>query len=260
MNCTKFDRQLCEAVEVRESLEPRVAEPRSIESARLDTLRTHAEQCAQCRRKWDEFELINRLISIWKPQVPEVDLADAVLFAVANDVTNELDRTSHRTVRLGFANLVSGRSQRAVLAVVALAGIVLAVLSIVANRPIDPPQGDALAKHDASHVASESRLRAISSSPPIGELLSDASAAYQLVASDTATLVQDGVSLFRPAAVEANQLPVEAESPMVLRNLADTIPGRIEQFGQGLKPIGSGVKSATGFLFKVLPFQESPAT
>ena len=269
MNCTKFELQLREAAELRTSLEPRKTEPSSdgssTESSPLGELRTHAEQCSQCRRRWDEFELLDRVISMWKPLVPEVDLTDAVLLAVASAESDQAADAPPaellRPVQPDSPDSGTRRIGRTGIALVAIAGIVAALLLITSRLSPVPPGDDEVANVEVDPATRELQLQIAANPPPIDDLLSDAGNAYQLVATDTATVFRDSVNLFKPtASVVSNAPQPTAKSPAVLRRLTDTIPGRIEKLGRELKPIGSGVASATGFLLNVIPFNDTPAT
>lgn len=68
MNCADFEKRL------NDDFEPSGL----AESVDLDE---HARHCADCRPMWDRFLVLSESISLWREELPEIDLAEAVVNA-----------------------------------------------------------------------------------------------------------------------------------------------------------------------------------
>ncbi len=79
LNCTEFEARLMQAVEDRESLEGSFEDEADPQSQLWQELRARANACPHCRQLWNEFALLERVLPVWKTQLPPVDLTDAVM-------------------------------------------------------------------------------------------------------------------------------------------------------------------------------------
>lgn len=265
MNCTKFERLLDETVFNRGD-----------ESARA-TLKSHADDCAECQPKWSEFAVLDQVIPRWNAvyaavaERDPIDLVDSVMFELAN--TDEA--TGDSSPRKPAAPAQPAASTPNVTAVPATAGtrvsrqtglgltaicataLIAAVMVSLRDRP--SPDGPLVARADQSASEADNVSPTHEPAPPLDDLFADAGNAYDFVATDTASVLSDGASLFRPVGFSLRpSVDVPNTEPSTMRAMADEIPGRLERFGQGFKPISKGVSSATGFLLNVLPMDDAP--
>lgn len=257
MNCTEFEQLLDEGVVSRE-----------LHAAARTTLKSHADGCSACCSKWDDFVLLDDVIPRWNSafnaavEHDPIDLADSVMFALASEVAASDDgvaETSAPTpvVRASPAVDPPQTSRKTGVLLTAICASALVALVVFSLR--EQPEKDVreIAKSEMPAEPDETERVAIEAAPPMDELLADAGSAYRLVANDTATIWSDGASLFKPETIRLSPA-TETHEPSAVRVMAEDIPGRLERFGQGFKPISSGVSSATGFLFNVIPLSDAP--
>jgi hypothetical protein len=247
MNCTEFEERLMQAVEDRQSLEP-FEEESGPGSLLWQELRARANACEHCRKLWNEFALLDRVLPVWKSQLPPVDLADRVMArwreeqtaanpssAVAN--TNGQKRT---TWRFPFSMIL------------AVAVAVLAAIPFVFPPPSDPDlpktgtishlepvSADGTLPVPEAHVAAEP-----SAVTDWQALAQDAGSAYWALASDAADSFASVTDFVPP-----RKAAIETEKPQQ----PEPSTGWVEGIGSGLKPIGQDVKKSMGFLFEALP-------
>ena len=72
MNCLEFENRLQETLDHRES------------KATAELL-AHAEICGACHELFTNFMTLERMVSTWKVHIPQVDLTNKILDAVAAD-------------------------------------------------------------------------------------------------------------------------------------------------------------------------------
>ncbi len=236
LNCTKFETQLAEAVESRQS-------PGS-ESAVWKALRAHAGGCAHCRELWNQFALLDRVLPAWKDHVPPVDLADAVMSRLQSDQPTSSPPPNRR---LSWSAIFSAGS---LAAVVVLAGVLYwhSRQQPEAGLPPTVPVAEV-------HPETPSPLPEESLNPP--EDLADenwqvlaqqAGTAYLVLAHDAAESLATAKVL-----VPARKTPAQPLNPKPKKPASPWVKG----IGSGLKPIGQDVHRAMGFLFDVLPEDNS---
>lgn len=271
MNCTEFEQLLDDAVF-----------DRGLDSSARTTLKSHADACSSCQPKWSEFAMLDELIPRWnaafeaKTQRDPVDLVDSVMFELANvDETDVVSRHDAQREVGHVARLVSNGvakptmksigkssgarvSRRTGVGLTVICATTLAALVMLSLRDRSS-KNEPLVVTSNQPTATNTVASTIEPAPPIDELLADAGNAYDFVATDTASMLADGASLFRPAGFSLRP-SVDEPTPKqsTMRTMADEIPDRLERFGRGFKPISSGVSSATGFLFNVLPMGDAP--
>lgn len=79
MNCLEFENRLQETLDHRESKS--TAE-----------LLAHAEICGACHELFTSFMTFERMVSAWKVHIPQVDLTNEILDAIAADSTSRPDQ------------------------------------------------------------------------------------------------------------------------------------------------------------------------
>jgi hypothetical protein len=85
MNCTEFEKRL------QEQFGP----------TRLDEagdLAEHAHQCSACRELLEHFRVLSDCLSVWREQIPEVDLSGAVVSACQSQRELVIDRFTEAVV------------------------------------------------------------------------------------------------------------------------------------------------------------------
>ena len=91
MLCADFDDRLNDACDISAaSVAPDLAE--------------HAASCAACRANWEGHRLLSDCIVAWRQDVPEVDLTDAVIFALRQpvDITSHISSAAAKTDASGL--------------------------------------------------------------------------------------------------------------------------------------------------------------
>jgi hypothetical protein len=249
LNCTAFEERLIQAVEARESLAA-FEDECDPQSAPWQELRAHAHQCPDCRKLWNEFALLERVLPVWKSQLPPVDLAERVLARWREEQTS-FPATAEATKTNGRKNSSWAFPWSVVLAVAAL---VLVSIPFVFPPSSDPDPSETIAiSHPAPEPAGNDQnppppnlkdSEAPSLNPDWQELAQDAGSAYWALASDAADSFAS-VTVFVPPRKAASEPPKPEDPPPA--------GGWVEGIGTGLKPIGQDVKKSMGFLFEALP-------
>jgi hypothetical protein len=249
LNCTAFEERLMQAVEARESLAV-FEDECDPQSTPWQELRAHAHQCPDCRKLWNEFALLERVLPVWKSQLPPVDLAERVLARWREEQTSvpapaEASKANGRKTSLwGFPWSV----------VLAVAALVLVSIPFLFPPPSDPDPSETIAiSHPAPNPAGTDQKPSPpkpkgSEEPPSSTdwqtMAQDAGSAYWALASDAADSFAS-VTVFVPSR-KAVAIPPKPEEP-------PPGGGWVEGIGTGLKPIGQDVKKSMGFLFEALP-------
>lgn len=254
LNCTEFEERLMQAVEDRTSLDS-LEDENDPASGLWQELRARANQCPHCRKLWNEFALLERVLPVWKSQLPPVDLADRVIARWREEQTAAGTPAS--------ASHPNGRKKSSwrfpFSIVMAIAVAVLAAVPFLFPPPTDPdlsgtittsaPVEEPVSPDGTSSVpeTNVSETNVSETSPANTDwqaLAQDAGSAYWALASDAADSFAS-VTVFVPP-----RKPI-AEVPMPEMPQATT--GWVEGIGSGLKPIGKDVTKAMRFLLEALP-------
>ena len=227
MNCTEFDHALDAAVESRSPVD--------------SALREHARACRRCGDRWEQFAILDRAISDWRIQLPEVDLADAVLARMAFD--NPASRT---TLSVHSTESKTARGRARPLAAITICATALVVACLVILTPGHSP-GPSNSPGDDTAIV-ETAPPAAEPAEPIDVALRDAGSAWLALANQTAEAVTEAGTLRPSPDVLAE---VEAPAPPTRR--------WYESLGEDLKPIGANVENAAGFLIEAVSIN-SPST
>lgn len=249
LNCTEFEARLMRMVEDRESLDT-FEDDADPQSARWQELRAQANQCLHCRKLWNEFALLERVLPAWKSQLPSVDLADRVIARWRVEQTANTSSTS--------ASQPNGRKEStwrlpwAVVMGVAVA--VLLAIRFAFPPPSDPNLTDS---HLTSAPVDDPVLPNVD--PGISENVTEPKADLQTLAQDAGTaywaLASDAADSF--ASVTVFVPPRKATAEIPAPEVPSTSSGWVEGIGSGLKPIGQDVKKSMGFLLDALPSDPS---
>ena len=265
LNCTKFEDRLAEAVEDRRSpveLSPESSDP---EEALWRELRAHANACPECRKLWNEFALLERVLPAWKDCVPTVDLADAVIARWREEQT--ASRHSMAKPHADPPGRSNGHPGLAMLLAAAATALVCFLMfslprpgdeelpptlpvSKVESRTVPAGQqsSDALAKQ-----------RSAVSSPEKSEADRDWEALAQEAGSACWVLASDTADSFASAAVFVPRpLSLLRRNPKRRKPTPKPTSQWVEGIEAGLKPVGQDVGQAMGFLLEVLPGGGSP--
>jgi hypothetical protein len=253
LNCTEFEARLIQMVEARESLES-FEEGADPQSALWQELRAQANACPHCRKLWNEFALLERVLPAWKSQLPTVDLADRVIARWREEQT--------ATAPPGSASPANGRKKSSwrfpFPLVMALAVAVLTAIPFLFPRPSDPdmsdtiaasaPVEDSLSPDGDLSVPNTNVIEERKSSADWQTLAQDAGTAYWALASDAADSFASVTVFVPPRKVVAEEQRPPEPAPG---------SGWVEGLGTGLKPIGQDVKKSMGFLLEALPTDPS---
>ncbi len=258
LNCTKFEDRLAEAVEDRRSPIELSAESSGSEEAVWRELRADANACPDCRKLWNEFALLERVLPAWKDGVPRVDLADAVIARWREEQT-----ASHLSPAKPQADLKrsNGRPGFAMLlAAAATALVCFLMLSVPRTTDEDLPQtfpvADAKPELPKPDKTGSDVLVKKNEAAPLPDnseadrdwetLAEEAGSAWWVLASDTAdSFASAAVFVPRPSAAPAKPKATETD--------AKPSSKWVEGIGAGLKPVGQNVGQAMGFLLDVFP-------
>jgi|GEM_PF-4100793 len=276
MNCIEFESCL------QDWLDGPHDSPREVE------LEEHAAVCDECRALWAEFRTLSEAICAWKQTAPRREFtespivsrivvaglqasaaatlesrsgvglaAGAAVRTVASPPAN-----SERTLRENAAAVPAARASGISPSRMAMTALVASLLLLIAGvefagqfRLSSPlgPHGAPMTYADGSSVAA----------PEAGEvdsLIVTARAAYWTFAEQAVGAVRDAAVLVptRSAAPE----PATSTAPVNFafdQLQADASLEWFGRFGRGLRPIGSSVGEAFGFLWGAVATEEAPA-
>jgi hypothetical protein len=225
MNCIEFEIAVEMAVEQRQPLD----------SALLE----HAQSCPECQQVWEMHQGLESALTVWRFAEAPAGLADAVLRDLGRPELTEsseiplvsLPRTSS-TVRTAKSN----RSSSVAILAMSACLMIAAVFVVRASR-----QGSVdLAQQK---LRSNDSTAAVDLPGTLTEVLSELKSEYSGMAVETTTAAREMVNAIpRPETVA--MLPDADEFPL---NEASSEMTRI------LKPIGTQVGSALGFLWQAVP-------
>lgn len=259
-NCTEFEAYLNAAVEER---------TRPDENA----LAEHANRCAACRQRLDEFRLLDCAVAVWKADVFEVDLVDAVLaqHAFNQPQTIEAEPSTATLVKVETTNPVSGSNGRAgnaevylhpkrqsnlqsspashsrgVYAVLAVAVVLMVVVANPFSRPMSdlPPTEHVAVFHETPQPD-----EALHPEADVETIVRDAGTAYIELARGAADIFTDTVVLI--------------PEPVIPQSAGDSgtnETGGTRPWGEELAPIRRDVGHAIDFLFNTIASEDEPAT
>ncbi len=248
-NCTKFEDHLLGAVENHNSPGDAFDEESDAESAVWRELRAHANACPDCRKLWNEFAILDRVLPVWKDQLPQVNLADAVLARWREEqsaihpasaaASPDKSATRHKP---------AGRSFFALATVLAVAGLIgLSFLfvpptdeDLPATQPVSTTNNEPAAEKTDGPKTIEN-----DESADWQTLARNAGSAYRVLADDAADSFASAMVFVPPP-----QPAVESAKPIIKPQPSK---GWVEEIETGFKPIGHDVGQAMGFLFEALP-------
>lgn len=246
LNCTEFEARLMQAVENRQTLGD-FGDEANPKAALWQVLRDQANACPHCRKLWNEFALLDRVLPVWKSQLPQVNLTDAVMTRWHAEQSAKSEVTLKRTEKIP----VSISWQR--IFALAMAVVLIAALPFLfRQRPADLPEMVPIAHTDFPLIEEESTSHAAQTPPTeVPELdadwqvlAQDAGSAYWALAHEAADSLAS-VRVFVPPQQTKSTLPEPKE--------VAPSSGWAEGIGNGFKPIGKDVGRAMGFLFDALP-------
>lgn len=250
LNCTEFEARLMRMVEDRESLDS-FEDDEDRESTLWQELRAQANACPHCRKLWNEFALLERVLPAWKSQLPQVDLADRVIARWREEQTAQTPPAS--TSQSNGRKKSGWRFPWTI--VMAVAALVLVGIPFVFPPPSDrdlqnetitisTPNGDTIATDGNPTIPNGNAIEVSKESSNWQTLAQDAGTAYWALASDAADSFAS-VTVFVPSPkAEAGAEQPKEPAPA---------SGWVESLGSGLKPIGQDVKKSMGFLLEALP-------
>ena len=271
-NCTEFEQRLRESIETRADID-------------VAAFCARAAACDGCQRLWEEHLLLNRAVTEWNSDRPDVDLADAVLAQHAFNVSaaneNPLTPVDAHTVEMpefaasaalesrprvllrsvisGSAQRYSSRQRNSALAVLAAAALVLFFIAIPFNPTavVNPSTvDDRLADRPptARHIELTPEIAEVEETgADVEAMVRDAGSAYLELARDAAGVFTDTV-VFIPEQTLPTAGPADASDS----NSNDT--ERSVSWGQELDPIRRDVGHAIDFLFETISNDAEPAT
>jgi len=267
LTCSEFDRLLFERVPERNGGFVVTGFSRSLDRLKPVTtnihgderLREHAASCRRCAEIWNEERALDTAIEAWKTDAPEADLSERVVARWRQD-RESLVATEPRRER----SPVQGRRHFALLAVVAAAGLVLAV-ALFSQNPRKAPRNVATGSRSGAGnaVARNANLPTVGSKPdpgeiPVEQLVADMQTRYSSAAGRMTRFV-DGWRFQLPAIADVD---VELLPPR--KAAAAPKPGPRNGSGGGLgetlKPIGRDVRKAFSFLRDAVPGLDGSST
>lgn len=255
MNCTEFEARLNQLVEDHRSLEVDSSVP---EAGIWRELRAQAHACPHCRRLWNEFALLERVLPLCKELGPPVDLVDAVIARWREESGS--DRSPSSAPKSGPP--ANGNTRWIFPLFAVIAATVLACFAFlfrpdpsddhlpgtvpVATIGDEPDQSEFenATSHESTDIDAEPELELNWQA-----MAQDAGSAYWVLASETA-------DSFTTVAVLAPPLKRSAEKPRPTPE-TNTRSGWSTGIGAGLKPIREDVGKAMGFLFDALPGEKT---
>jgi len=265
-NCTEFSTHLNASIEGR-TLPDTAA------------LEMHAAECAACLQLLVEYRLLDRAITAWKSDVPEVDLVDAVLarraFSQSRDDSGikiapvTLSRKARERVLetsegngQGNSPLAylhpqekiakqspDSRSPKGALAALAVAASLLVLVFVASNS--NGPIADRQPTHEVLAILETSTTPEAppATAPDVEALVRDASSAYLELARDAADIFTDTIVLI--------------PEPVLPPRSGDSTENDADQstpWGQELDPIRRDVGHAFNFLLNTITTDPEPTT
>lgn len=271
MNCTEFEVALERAVETREPL--------------ATTTLEHVANCAACREIWEAQQRLNAAIVAWKFAVPPTGLADAVLAKLAWEDDSHAESSSfwegealaepssswegeapaepssplkatvqppvqrvsplHGSAGASPSRNREARSGLLVMATVAACLVVAVVFTAQFSR--NP-------NHNLAQNIRFQPVNSIGSDLPVDvtgtltTVMSDLQTEYREMANETTAMAWDMVSGI-PHPVSVSTIPISDDIELLPKS---------DDMVRILQPIGNGVESALGFLWKAIPGEVPP--
>lgn len=235
MNCAEFQVELQHRLDVGLTLDD-------------ERFREHCQMCFACGEAWEGARLLSDAIVAWRGQVPDVDLAEAVVAAYAQSTSQapadfpmgamqghvtpgagrneKLDSAFRRTVRRGIS-----RRSKAVLAAAAC------LVSVAVGLTLLSPGGTERSSSSGVEVVSPSTPASGASAVPRTEvaLFNQAGVAYDSLARSAVGALEEFALIVIP--IQLSEAPVEHGAEHWTESLQD-----------GLQPLQKGIDDALNFL------------
>ena len=234
MNCDEFDRQLQAMIENRTV-------------SCDDRSREHASECERCRHEWEETQFLDEVISRWKSDVPEIDLAQAILARMASDSQpEETRRDSAESARRVLVSMKRGgvlktrlRSGKAVAAVSAVALVLVFFVTVWSPSPrtIDRDATTAHSEYAASHDLHPHGQ----GYKELQSLVQETQSTYLALTNGATQVVPEWFA--KISAIHRVSSPPQTD---------ETGSTWAEEFRQNFEPIGQDVNKAIDFLFQTI--------
>lgn len=230
ISCTEFQRLLDEAVE-------------SDGDVTASSLSEHAAACTECRAHWQRHCVLERAVTMWRAEVPVVDLVDTIVARNAFDQPTRAKETQPVASRTDKFERTPQRQAWGSVAVAA-ATLLLGSLTLfnasfthrdrqVASSTLAGKEPNAVAVTDSNDAELET-------------LVEDAGTAYWTLASQAAEAVAEVSRAVTPTRLAL--LPIEESESETTQPAG---------WGNDLKPIGRDFGQALDFLFDAIPSENS---
>jgi len=235
MNCEEFNQQLSSVIESREHSEDNM-------------LRDHGSTCEHCQTRWDEFLLLEELVPAWNSNLPEVNLVDSVASQFNPDGFQSIASDAYRCPAIGEVTTTRERRNFRIGAIKLTAFVAAVLLLLIPflfrnnQAPWQPKQR--IAKSNAPESISDSPNQ---EEPNLPALLSDVGHSYLGLAHEFGNSFTDVAGLV---------VQDEEDLPLMIQQQSDSTTSSatwVKDWGRNLKPIGSSVEKAFGFLFDTIP-------
>lgn len=216
-------------------------------------MREHCQICSACGEAWEGARLLADSIVAWRGQIPEVDLAEAVVAAYAHSLSPDVAHPLHRGERgrglapnsSGFLNSQRVRRRTALYAVATCVGALIGIAllapsndrdapppadSIVAVPRLDPPIPAAAPVHSTGTV--NPFTGPIPAVAPTDELaLLKAGAAYETFTNSAVGALEEFAWIVIPIRLTESATEAGEVSPA---RWIDSLQDHLQPFQQGL--------------------------
>jgi hypothetical protein len=261
MNCIEFEDRLNEHFDG--SQRPR---GRRLGTGASADLAEHAGECEICRALYERFQFLDDCLDIWREQIPDVDLTEAVIAAHRRHSTEAEPmraaqspaaggipsaRSSHRALTQWGGSGSGARVNRrrglwlAVGSLVAIGAFALLVprLARFVPHPVPEPDvaGAGAGRTENSAIAAKSDEQVKDSANELDPVLDQAQVAYHDLAQKAAGALDEVAMFVRPLSQE--DMPISEQR-------SEKGTGWIDGLQHQLKPIGRSLDDAFDFLWQ----------
>lgn len=240
MNCNDFEARL------ESMLEQPWAPQQNSRQIEDPELRSHLAGCSACHELWEANRLLDEAVAAWRVAPPCVDMADRILFALAQKPptqeppvpltvavsANPVAQPAKSSTPATPARRRSRRNVASITLAVAMSGLaVLVLLSVDWRGPVAEPAAVAKLPEPAVAIAPATKplLPDAAAEPdvPVEELVRSAGSAYLALAQRAANVFEDATTGVIPTPTIADpQQPLPEKSA----------PAWLQKVGDGLTP------------------------